>query len=210
MKQTWRWVGPSDPISIRDIRQTGATGVVSAMHHIPTGQIWPVEEIEKRRHEIEIHDGDPSGLTWDVVESLPVSDVIKSQAGPVREHLEAYKRSLRNLARCGMTTVSYNFMPGLDWTRTTLSHPLPNVGTALRFDLIDFAAFDCLILCRPGAEEAYSDDIFDAATKRFALLDDAERQGLSNTIIAGLPGANDTWGLEDVRQLLEIYACTTR
>lgn len=206
MKQTWRWFGPKDPVSIRDILQTGATGVVSALHQIPTGQVWPVSGIRQRYREIEDIAGQPSGLTWDVVESLPVSDVIKSQTGPVRDHLEAYKQSLRNLAACGMTTVCYNFMPVLDWTRTSLRHPLPNGGTAMRFDLVDFALFDCFILRRPDAMQEYCEDILDVATKRFVDLSNAERQTLSDNIISGLPGANVGWSLDELRLQLEIYA----
>lgn len=209
MKQTWRWFGPEDPVSIRDILQTGATGVVSALHHIPNGQVWPVSHIEQRRREIEILGGEPSGLTWDVVESLPVSDVIKSQKGPVTEHLDAYKQSLRNLSHSGLSTVCYNFMPVLDWTRTSLKHHLSNSGTAMRFDLVDFIVFDCFILCRLGADQDYSDDITAAAEKRFTLMNAAERQGLSDTITAGLPGANTNWSLNEVKQQLDVYAGMT-
>ena len=209
MKQTWRWFGPSDPISIREILQTGARGVVSALHHIPTGQAWPKADIKARIQEIETLNGAPSGLTWDVVESVPVSDAIKSQSGPVRAHLEAYKTSLRNLADCGIKTVCYNFMPVLDWTRTSLNHPLPNGGNAMRFDLVDFAAFDCFLLGRDGAQDDYGREIYDAAGKRFALLSGAEKRQLSRNIVAGLPGSNDTWTLEDVTRQLDGYAGIT-
>ena len=206
MKQTWRWFGPSDAVSVREIMQTGATGIVSALHHIPTGHAWPSAEIKVRQNEIENPNGHASGLTWDVVESVPVSDVIKSQIGPVRDHIEAYKSSLRNLAACGLKTVCYNFMPVLDWTRTSLDYPLPNGGTTMRFDIVDFVAFDCFLLRRSGAKEDYLAETVDAASKRFARLSDAEKRCLSGNIVAGLPGANDNWSLADVAQQLEVYA----
>jgi len=209
MKQTWRWFGPSDAISIREIMQTGAAGIVSGLHHIPTGQVWSVAEIEQRKQEIEQPDGHPSGLTWDVVESLPVSEAIKQQAGPVKLHIEAYRQSLRNLAHCGIQTVCYNFMPVLDWTRTDASHPLPNGGFAMRFDLVDFAVFDCFVLCRQAADQDYSDQVVEAARARFADLDDTDLRRLSANIVAGLPGANENWSLEDVRQRLGEYAGIT-
>ncbi|WP_271952739.1 mannonate dehydratase [Ruegeria faecimaris] len=209
MKQTWRWFGPSDAISIGEIRQTGATGIVSALHHVPTGEVWSVEHIKERQQQIEQPGGVPSGLTWDVVESVPVSEAIKSQTGPVRQHLEMYKESLRNLAECGIHTVCYNFMPVLDWTRTDLSHPLPHGGHAMRFDLLDFVMFDCFILCRQRAEQDYSGVIIEAARARFADLGDGDRLKLSNNIVAGLPGANDNWSLEDVKRNLDAYVGVT-
>lgn len=206
MKQTWRWFGPSDAISIAEIRQTGASGIVSALHHVPTGQAWSVADIELRKQQIEQPSGISSGLTWDVVESVPVSEAIKTQSGPIKQHLEAYKESLSNLAACGIHTVCYNFMPVLDWTRTDLSHPLPHGGHAMRFDLVDFVAFDCFILCRKGAKQDYSARIFKAARTRFADLNDTNKQDLSNNIVAGLPGSNDNWSLEDVKDNLDAYA----
>ena len=143
---------------------------MSALHHVPTGQAWSVADIKRRQLEIEQPNGQPSGLEWDVVESVPVSDAIKSQTGPVREHLEAYKSSLANLAACGIKTVCYNFMPLLDWTRTRLDHPLPNGGNAMRFDLVDFVAFACFILHRQGAEDYYAQDTLTVARERFARL----------------------------------------
>ncbi|WP_299984802.1 mannonate dehydratase [uncultured Ruegeria sp.] len=209
MKQTWRWFGPSDAISIGEIRQTGASGIVSALHHIPTGEAWSVEHIKERQQQIEQPGGVPSGLTWDVVESVPVSEAIKSQTGPMRQHIEAYKTSLRNLAECGIHTVCYNFMPVLDWTRTDLSHQLPNGGHAMRFDLVDFVVFDCFILCRKGAEQDYSAETVETAQARFADLGDGDRLKLSNNIVAGLPGANDNWSLEDVNRNLDAYVDVT-
>ncbi|MEX0860917.1 MAG: mannonate dehydratase, partial [Cucumibacter sp.] len=151
MKQTWRWFGPHDLATIADIGQAGATGVVSALHHIANGAVWTPEEIEKRLQAIRRHpDGAPSGLGWAVVESLPVSEDIKKQKGDFRAHYAAYRQSLENLARAGIETVCYNFMPVLDWTRTELAWRLPNGARAMRFDLADFAAFDIHLLARPG------------------------------------------------------------
>lgn len=209
LKQTWRWFGPADAISIAEVRQTGAQGIVSALHHIPPGQVWPLAEIELRKAAIETPNGTPSGLTWDVVESVPVSEVIKSQKGPVREHIDAYKQSLRNLASCQIQTVCYNFMPVLDWTRTDLSFPLANGGSALRFDLIDFAAFDCFILERADAQIDYSSEIMDLARTRHDQMTDKDCKSLSDNIVAGLPGANDNWSLEDVSELLRAYGSIT-
>ncbi|WP_299077382.1 mannonate dehydratase [uncultured Ruegeria sp.] len=209
MKQTWRWFGPSDAISIGEIRQTGATGIVSALHHVPTGEVWSVERIKERLQQIEQPGGVPSGLSWDIVESVPVSEAIKSQTGPVSHHLETYKETLCNLAECGIYTVCYNFMPVLDWTRTDLSYALPHGGHAMRFDLLDFIAFDCFILCRKGAEQDYSTEIVEAAQARFVNLGDGDRLKLSNNIVAGLPGANDNWSLADVKRNLDAYIGVT-
>jgi mannonate dehydratase len=202
MRQTWRWFGPADTISIAEIRQTGAAGIVSALHHIPPGAVWSEAEIARRKAEIETG----SGLTWDVVESLPVSEAIKTQTGPWRDHIAAYKDSLRNLAATGPKTICYNFMPVLDWTRTALRAPLPHGGTAMRFDLTDFAMFDLHLLARPGAAEDYTDAVRAEAARRFAETDDTARAQLVNNIVAGLPGANDSWSLDDVRALLATYS----
>lgn len=209
MKQTWRWFGPSDAIAISDIMQTGAAGIVTGLHQIPTGQTWSVAEIAQRQQEIEQTEGNPSGLTWDVVESLPVSEAIKLQTGPVKRHFSSYRQSLRNLAQCGIRTVCYNFMPVLDWTRTDPSYPLPHGGNAMHFDLVDFAAFDCFILARPGAAQDYSEQIVETAKERFVDLSEADRQQLSSNIVAGLPGANENWTLEDVRERLDGYGGMT-
>ncbi|MEO0484879.1 MAG: mannonate dehydratase [Pseudomonadota bacterium] len=208
MKETWRWFGPADEISIPEIRQTGAQGIVTALHHIPPGEVWPRGEIEARKRQIEAGGGAP-GLSWDVVESLPVSEAIKSQTGPVKAHMEAYKDSLRNLAACGLSTVCYNFMPVLDWTRTDLSYGVENGGAAMRFDLVDFAAFDLFILARPGASDDYSAPLVEAAQARFARMGTPERARLSQTIVAGLPGANDRWTVEAVRAQLTTYSGVT-
>ncbi len=205
MQQTWRWFGPSDPISITDIKQTGANGVVTALHHIPNGQVWTKAEIQKRQHEVESPGGTPSGLNWDVVESLPVSEAIKSKSAPVSAHLDAYKQSLRNLAECGIRTVCYNFMPVLDWTRTDLRHSFDNGGYTMRFDVVDFAIFDCFLLQRPGALQDYGIETIEEARERFATFNDLDKTTLVQNVIAGLPGANDTWTLSGILEALAVY-----
>lgn len=206
MKQTWRWFGPADTVSTDEIAQAGATGVVSALHHVPNGKVWTPTDIETRKAEIaHRQDGAPSGLTWDVVESLPVSEDIKKQDGDWRDHIAAYKTSLRNLAEAGLQTICYNFMPVLDWTRTDLAYVTPTGSTAMRFDLIDFAAFDIFILGRAGAAEDFPDDIVEAAKERHSELPHADRNALFRTITMGLPGANQSLTPEDFRALLASY-----
>ncbi|MFY8030602.1 MAG: mannonate dehydratase, partial [Devosia sp.] len=157
MKQTWRWFGPADLASIDDVVQAGAEGIVTALHHVPNGVVWSPEEIAKRQELVRhLKDGSPSGLEWDVIESLPVSEDIKKQKGAWREHVANYKTSLHNVAAAGIEVICYNFMPVLDWTRTALRWQLPNGGSCMRFDINDFAAFDIHILERPGAEGDYS------------------------------------------------------
>ncbi|MEJ6404975.1 mannonate dehydratase [Yoonia sp. 2307UL14-13] len=207
MRQTWRWFGPKDQITIGDIRQVGVEGIVSALHHLPTGDIWTVDEIAKRQQEITIlPDGKPTDLAWEVVESLPVSEAIKSGDPDRYEHIGNYVTSLQNLAAAGLRVVCYNFMPVLDWTRTDLRAPLPTGGTAMRFDLVDFATFDLHILRRAAATADYPDGVIAAADTRHAAMttDDAAR--LQHNIIAGLPGANDSWTLADIRKHLARYA----
>ncbi|SMC74344.1 mannonate dehydratase [Primorskyibacter flagellatus] len=207
MKQTWRWFGPKDLVSIDDVAQAGATGIVTALHHIPTGDVWSKEEIAERQRVIaHMKDGRPSGLAWDVVESLPVSEDIKKQTGNWRTHIANYRESLGNLADAGIEVICYNFMPILDWTRTDLAWRLPNGGTCMRFDLTDFAAFDLHILERPGAAEEYDKALKDAAGKRFAEMDDAHRSQLLRNLVFGLPGAAENFSLEDVRTHLAEYA----
>jgi mannonate dehydratase len=206
LRQTWRWFGPADTISIPEIRQTGAEGIVSALHHIAPGDVWTADEITKRKREIEGSPESTSGLTWDVVESVPVSEAIKTQTGPVKDHFEAYRQSLRNLADQGLQTVCYNFMPILDWTRTDLAAVMPDGATAMRFDMQAFCIFDALLLERPGAEDDYPEAILDGARARHAGMSDADKQDLVNNIVAGLPGANDSWTLDDVRAHLATYA----
>ncbi|MEP2978741.1 MAG: mannonate dehydratase [Lentilitoribacter sp.] len=206
MKQTWRWFGPADTISIDDLLQAGVEGVVSALHHIQTGAVWPVNEIEQRQKLVEkLQNGAPSGIKWDVVESLPVSERIKTQSDGWRDDISNYIESLNNLAACGIKTVCYNFMPVLDWTRTELRSKLPHGGTAMRFNIVEFACFDIHILKRDNAQNDYTSDIAHAASECFEKLDQNQQDALQHNIIAGLPGANDNWGLDDIKNLLETY-----
>lgn len=205
MKQTWRWFGPQDTVSLDNIRQAGASGVVTALHHVAPGVVWTRDEIVKRKNAVEKRrDGSPTGLSWDVIESLPVSEDIKKQSGDWRLHFDAYCESLRNLAAEGLQTICYNFMPILDWTRTDLAWELPTGGTCMRFDLIDFAAFDLHILERPGA--VFSNKITDAAHQRFAEMDQDRKDQLVRNVVFGLPGSAEKMSLEDVRELLGQYA----
>lgn len=201
MEHTWRWFGPADPITLDEIRQTDATGIVTALHEIPNGQVWPVEAIRERRETIE-----RAGLVWSVVESVPVHDDIK-RGGPLRdEAIAAYQQTLRNLAACGLDVVCYNFMPVLDWTRTDLRFRLPNGGYALRFDVDAATAFDVHVLGRPGAEADYTLDELDRARRFADALDDGARARLTATIIAGLPGAEEHHTLDTFRQALAGYS----
>ncbi|SDU18917.1 mannonate dehydratase [Stappia sp. ES.058] len=207
MRQTWRWFGPNDLVSIDDVRQAGAGGIVTALHHVPTGAVWTQDEIAGRQGEIgRMSDGARSGLTWDVVESLPVSEDIKRQTGEWKAHIAAYKESLANLAAAGIKVICYNFMPVLDWTRTDLAYRLPTGATCMRFDLTDFTAFDLHILKRPGAEHDYDEALCDAAAERFAAMSDAEKEMIAGNVIFGLPGAAERFTLEDVRAHLAEYA----
>jgi mannonate dehydratase len=206
VKQTWRWFGPKDLTSIDDITQAGAAGVVSALHHMPNGVVWSPEEIAKRHREIGTRkDGTPSGLTWDVVESLPVSEDIKKQKGAWREHVANYKLSLANLAASGIEVVCYNFMPVLDWTRTDLRWGLPNGGSCMRFDIVDFAVFEIHVLKRKGAENDFGPEVVEAAARRATELDDTARAELARNVTMGLPGATESFSLDDVRAHLAEY-----
>lgn len=207
MRQTWRWFGPKDLCSVDDMRQAGVEGVVSALHHVATGAVWTPADIARRQTEIgTMKDGSPSSLAWEVVESLPVSEDIKKQKGDWREHLANWKTSMRHLRDAGIEVICYNFMPVLDWTRTDLAWRLPTGGTCMRFDLIDFAAFDIHILARPGAAEDFPPEVLEQAAMRFAGMSDDCKQSLAKNVVFGLPGAAESFSLDDVRQHLAEYA----
>ncbi|KAA0019843.1 mannonate dehydratase [Salinicola corii] len=200
MEHTWRWFGPADPITLDDIRQAGATGIVTALHEIPNGEVWPVEAIAERKRLIE-----SAGLTWSVVESVPIHEAIKQGLPEAQGYIDNYRQTLANLGQCGIDVVCYNFMPILDWTRTDLAWPLPNGGTALRFDQTAFAAFDLFLLEREGAATDYSETEREAASAYLETLDAAARTQLVDTVIAGLPGTEEHYTLEDFRQALDAY-----
>ncbi|GIG24839.1 mannonate dehydratase [Cellulomonas denverensis] len=200
MEHTWRWFGDRDPITLAQVRQTGATGVVTALHDIPNGEVWPVEAIQARQETIEA-----AGLRWSVVESVPVHEDIK-RGGPRRERaIAAYQQTLRNLATCGIDVVCYNFMPVLDWSRTDLSYRLPDGTWALRFDADQLAAFDLFLLRRPGAASEYDAEQTARARAVFDGLDDAARDRLIDTILLGLPGSEERYTLDEFREALTGY-----
>ncbi|WP_448206963.1 mannonate dehydratase [Azospirillum sp. sgz302134] len=208
MEQTWRWFGPDDVIRLDHIRQTGATGIVTALHQIPYGVVWSVEEIEKRKAMIA---ADPSlGLRWSVVESLPIHESIKIGEGDLTPLFDNYRQSLRNLAACGVTTVCYNFMPVLDWTRTDLAAPVPGGGRSLRFNAHEHAAFDVFMLQRPGAEDDHSPDVLARARVWFDTASEDDKRKLLANIMAGLPGAFDRYDIPGLRKMLDRYKGMTR
>jgi mannonate dehydratase len=211
LRQTWRWFGPKDLTSIDDITQAGAAGVVSALHHVPNGVVWTPEEIAKRHAEIATRkDGSPSGLTWDVVESLPVTEDIKKQKGDWREHIANYKVSMKHLADGGIETICYNFMPVLDWTRTDLRWTVANGASCMRFDINDFAAFDIHILKRPGAAADFTNAIADEAARRFEAMSEDDKKQLARNVTMGLPGSTESMTLEDVQAHLDEYGAISR
>lgn len=197
---TWRWYGPDDPVTLKDIRQTEATGIVTALHHIPAGEVWSVDEIQKRKREIEA-----AGLRWSVVESVPVHEDIKKKSGQYVRYIQNYQQTLRNLSLCEVRTVCYNFMPILDWTRTNLNYPVGNGAYALRFEKTAFAAFDLFILRRKGAENDYKDSEIQKAELYYNSMNRNSRDQLTDTIIAGLPGGHEGYSLEAFKKMLNEY-----
>jgi len=199
LKQTWRWFGPDDPVSLQDVLQTGASGIVTALHHIPHGEVWPIEEIKKRKKIIE-----DAGLTWDVVESVTVHESIKTQTGNYQNYIDLYKQTLRNLSQCDIKIVTYNFMPVNDWTRTDLNYLMPDASKALYFNWFDLAVFDIYILKRKNAEAGYNKKIIAEAEKRFKTYTNEELEKLKEIIMFGIPGERKQT-IEQMQEKLDTY-----
>ncbi|HEX5149831.1 MAG TPA: mannonate dehydratase [Parafilimonas sp.] len=200
LKQTWRWFGPHDPVTLKDILQTGATGIVTALHHVPHGDVWTIDEIEKRKHIIEA-----AGLAWDVVESVTVPESIKTQTGNYKKHIEQYKQTLRNLSACNIKTVTYNFMPVTDWTRTNLDYIMPDGSRALYFNWFDLAVFDIYILKRKNAANNYNEAVVAEAENRFKNYSPRQLEALSGVVLFGIPGEKKVT-VEELHTALATYS----
>ncbi len=201
MEETWRWFGPNDTVTLEQIRQAGATGIVTALDHVPTGEAWPAADIEARKRLIE-----DAGLSWSVVESVPLHNDIKTRSGEYRRHVDNYKQSICNLGAAGIHRICYNFMPVVDWTRTDLTYELPNKAQALRFEMTDFAAYDLFVLERDGAKESYSDVVIARASERFDAMSPNARAALESNIIAGLPGGEGSYDRDGIRAAIDRFS----
>ena len=200
MIETWRWFGPKDSISLQMIAQAGASGIVTSLHDIPTGEIWSSEAIVARKNEIEA-----GGLEWTVIESIPLHNDIKTRTGNFEHYIENYKQSIKNAGEAGIDTICYNFMPVVDWTRTNLNYKLPNSSFALRFEMTDFVAYDVYMLKRPGAENDYSDALKDKALSRLNNMSEHEKTLLEQNIIAGLPGGEGSYSRESIKAAIDQF-----